>query len=117
IVVDADNKRLVQDVVEYDRRLHSYDRAQIVRLTLAEENCLARVALLGQTVVGYGCVKPNLQNMWIVSPLYADNEYVARILLLDLVTDLVFYRQYNWHKKVNSSIVLKSPSNNRHAAS
>ena len=69
IVVEPDNKRLVEDVVEYDRRLHSYDRAQIVRLTLAEDNCLARVALLGQTVVGYGCVKPNLQNMWIVSPL------------------------------------------------
>ena len=74
------------------------------------------MALLGQTVVGYGCVKPNLQNMWIVSPLYADNEFVARILLLDLVTDLVFYRQYSWHQKAGSSIVLKSPSSNRHAA-
>lgn len=116
IVVDADNKRLVGEVVEYDRRLHAYEREQIVRLTLAEENCRARVALLGHTVVGYGCVKPNLQGMWIVSPLYADNEYVARILLLDMVTDLVFYRQYSWPQKASSSIVLKSPSNNDNAS-
>ena len=116
IIVDCENKRLMQDVIEYDRRMNSYDRAQIVRLTLTEDNCLARVALLGQTVVGYGCVKPNLQNMYIISPLYADSEYVARILLLDLVTDLTFFQQYNRHSKTNLSIVLKSPSNNHQAA-
>lgn len=116
IVMEAENERLVEDVVEYDRKMHSYDRARIVRLTLREDNCLARVALLGQTVLGYACVKPNLQNMWIISPLYADNEYVARMLLLDLVTDLIFFRKYSRDPKAKPSIVLKSPSNNLHAA-
>lgn len=109
------NDQLVEDVVEYDRRMHSYDRNQIVRLTLAEDNCLTRVALLGQTVVGYSCVKPNLQNMWIITPLYADNEYVARLLMLDLVTDLTFI-QYRYDPKMSSSIVLKTPSNNHRSA-
>jgi len=116
IPMDPNNTRLVEDVVEFDRKMHSYDRARIVRLTLGEKNCLGRVALLGQTVLGYACVKPNLQNMWIISPLYADNEYVARMLLVDLVTDLIFYRKYNPNPKVKASIVLKSPSNNLHAA-
>lgn len=107
-----DSRYLTEEIVEYDKKLHSYDRSLIVRATLSERDCLVRVALLGRTVVGYGAVKPNLQNMWIVSPLYADNEYIARMLLMDLVTDVVIYQQYNPDENFDSAIVLKVPSNN-----
>lgn len=152
--VDASSSKhnfLVEGILAYDRALHSYDRSRIVRLTLGEEHCLARAALLGGTVVGYGAIKLNLQNMWIVSPLYADSDYIARLLLLDLLADLAFYRQKLQQKQqqqqgrrgqhrgaghsrpssvsrgehqeclplpvTGSSVVLKVPSSNRHAAS
>lgn len=117
IIVSPENEALIDDVLDYDRKMHSYDRSRIVRCTLGEQNCISRVALLGQTVVGYGCVKPNLQNMWMISPLYADNEYVARLLLLDLVTDHIFVSQFNatGHETM-ANIVLKTPSNNQKAS-
>ena len=111
-----DSRYLTDEIVEYDKKLHSYDRSKIVRATLAERDCLVRVALLGRTVVGYGAVKPNLQNMWIVSPLYCDNEHIAKMLLMDLVTDVVIYQKYNPDENFDSAIVLKVPSNNPSAA-
>ena len=116
VLIKQDSQGMMEDVVNYDRRLHQYDRSQIVQLTLKEKDCISRVAMLGEAVVGYGCIKPNLQKMWIVSPLYADNEYVAQLLMLDLVSDLIFFTQLNIHPGIEPSIVLKAPSNNHHAS-
>ncbi|KAH7640216.1 hypothetical protein HUG17_7683 [Dermatophagoides farinae] len=106
-------------VVEYDQRLHQYDRSRIVALTLMEKNCISRIAMLGHAVVGYGCVKPSLQNMWIMCPLYADNEYVARMLMIDLISDLILISQSSTNlfsnNTITPSVVLKAPSNNHHA--
>ncbi|XP_054168181.1 uncharacterized protein LOC128965499 [Oppia nitens] len=102
------NDKLIADVIAYDRRLHSYDRSKIVRLTVRESKCRTRVALLGDTVVGYGCIKPNLQNHWMITPLYADNEYIARMLLCDLLSGLSML-------ELDEGVVLKTPSNNNSA--
>lgn len=108
---------LVQAVVDYDNRMHSYDRSRIVRATLGEMHCITRVALCGNTVLGYGCIKPNLQSSWIVCPLYADTEYVAKLILFDLVIDHTFVSQFNPPSSLESmaTIVLKTPSNNGRA--
>lgn len=116
VLVKPDNEQLTNEVVDYDHRLHQYDRSKIVRLTLKEKGCISRVAMLGEALVGYGCIKPNLQQMWIVSPLYADNEYVAQLLMLDLISDVVFVSQLNLQPETRPSIVLKAPSNNHHAS-
>ena len=102
------NETLISKVIHYDNRLHSYDRSKIIHLTLNEKNNRTRVALLGETVVGYGCIKPNLQNLWMIMPLYADCEYVAKMLLSDLIGSLSML-------ELDQGVVLKSPSNNFHA--
>lgn len=112
MVLNSKDEQLIEKVVDYDQRLHQYDRSNIVRLTLREKNCISRIAMLGQMVVGYGCVKTNLQNMWIMCPLYADNEYVARILMIDLLSDLIVISQSGYVNDIIPSVVLKAPSNN-----
>jgi hypothetical protein len=102
------DETLIADVIAYDKRLHSYDRSKIVRLTVTEPKCRARVALLGDTIVGYGCIKPNLQNLWMITPLYADNEYVARMLMSDLIGSLSML-------ELDEGVVLKAPSDNHSA--
>ncbi|RWS13732.1 hypothetical protein B4U79_17957 [Dinothrombium tinctorium] len=103
-------KELIQDVIAYDFSLHFYDRSKIIALTLNEKNCRSRVAFRGGKVVGYGCLKPNLQGLWMLSPLYADDEEVARQLFCDLLSTLSPNEQ-------KSGVVLKSPSNNQSAIS
>ncbi|XP_075678849.1 uncharacterized protein LOC113798842 [Dermatophagoides pteronyssinus] len=116
IILNGQDDQLIEKVVEYDHRLHQYDRSRIVRLTLIEKNCISRIAMLGQTVVGYGCVKPSLQNMWIMCPLYADNEFVARMLMIDLISDLILISQSSInHNTIIPTVVLKTPSNNHNA--
>lgn len=115
MVLNSTDVELIEKVVEYDQRLHQYDRSAIVRLTMIEKNCISRIAMLGQVIVGYGCVKPSLQNMWIMCPLYADNEYVARMLMIDLVSDLILVTQSSF-EDIIPSVVLKAPSNNHHAS-
>ncbi|XP_075588543.1 uncharacterized protein LOC124496203 isoform X2 [Dermatophagoides farinae] len=119
IILNAQDEQLIEKVVEYDQRLHQYDRSRIVALTLMEKNCISRIAMLGHAVVGYGCVKPSLQNMWIMCPLYADNEYVARMLMIDLISDLILISQSSTNlfsnNTITPSVVLKAPSNNHHA--
>ncbi|OTF70035.1 hypothetical protein BLA29_002077 [Euroglyphus maynei] len=114
IILNGQDEQLIEKVVLYDQRLHQYDRSRFVRLTLIEKNCISRIAVLGQTVVGYGCAKPSLQNMWIMCPLYADNEYVARMLMIDLISDLILISQSSTNTII-PSVVLKTPSNNHQA--
>ena len=105
---EAINERLIPEVIAYDKRLHSYDRSKIVSLTIRESKCRTRVALLGDMIVGYGCIKPNLQNLWMITPLYADNEYIARMLMSDLIGSLSML-------ELDEGVVLKTPSNNHSA--
>lgn len=103
------NRYLIPDVIDFDNGLHGYDRSKIVQLTLSERNSRCRVALQGDKVVGYGCLKPNLQGCWMLAPLYSDSENVARALFFDLVGSLS-------SSELNVGMVLKSPSSNRWAA-
>ncbi|RWS30284.1 hypothetical protein B4U80_12671, partial [Leptotrombidium deliense] len=94
---------LIPALIAYDFGLHFYDRSSIVELTVNERDCRGRVALRGDTVLGYGCIKPNLQGAWMIAPLFAENELVARRLLYDLVNSLSASEQ-------KRAVVLKSPT-------
>lgn len=101
---------LLPHVIRFDSTLHSYDRSKIVALALKENGARTRVALQGDKVLGYGCLKPNLQGLWMVTPLYAQNELVARRILIDLLKSLD-------EEELISGVVLKSPSDNPSAVS
>ncbi|XP_067123389.1 uncharacterized N-acetyltransferase YitH-like [Centruroides vittatus] len=108
-ILPISDEELMRDVIAYDKEIHVYDRSKIVRLSLMERGCISRVALLGDSVCGYGCIKPGLQGLWIITPLYADSEHVAHLLLSELIGSLS-------EEEREKGFALKVPSTNTAAA-
>lgn len=82
---------IINGVLDYDRRLHKRDRSSLVKQTLSWESCRCKVAIGSSgSVAGYGCLRPSVTSVWIVSPLYADSEDIARVLLQELLLDFDF---------------------------
>ncbi|GFY54514.1 n-acetyltransferase domain-containing protein, partial [Trichonephila inaurata madagascariensis] len=98
-------EEILTKVVEYDKSLHSRDRAIEVRQTFALLSCKGSVAFVDGQVVGYGCLRPVLTGHWIISPLYADSESVAETILFDLLQGFDF-------GKVPEGVVIRLPDKN-----
>ena len=92
--------RLLEELVEYDQRIHHLTREPLLRLSLNEPQCLTLVAIDSNTrsIVGYGCIRENSVSMATLSPVYADNKQIAGELVKNLIngfdiasTNGVFY--------------------------
>ncbi|XP_035213922.1 uncharacterized protein LOC118187758 [Stegodyphus dumicola] len=83
-------ENLLNKVVNYDRLFHGYDRSFIVAQTLSWRSCKTKIAVINERVVGYLCLRPTVLGVWMISPFYADSEYIAELLLVSLLSDVKF---------------------------
>lgn len=72
-------------VIDYDSKIHGFDRSKIVRLSTNETGSVAVAAKTQQGVCGYGSITKNIQGTSLVGPLYADSREVAELLLWHLI--------------------------------
>lgn len=105
------DNNLIHHVLDYDRRIHSYDRSRAVESTIKEYGSLTLVAVkpLQPTISGYSCIKKGLQGNWLIAPIYADDYYTAYALLNGLISSLS-------QEQREQGIVAKLVSSNTDAA-
>ncbi|XP_054717078.1 uncharacterized protein F36G3.2-like [Uloborus diversus] len=80
---------VLPSVINYDSKIHGYDRSKIVTLSASEEDCVSLAAIRTGTgrICGYGCLKKSVQNSLLVGPLYADRADIAEALLRQLIEE------------------------------
>lgn len=82
---------LVQYVIKYDSSIHKYDRAEIVKATVAEAETITLMAVKRTNdckMSGYACMKKSLQGHWLIAPVYADDYETAYSLVYGLLSSL-----------------------------
>ena len=81
-------------IFDYDSKLFSYQRdKKLLRLCLTQPNSYSMLALNSQGhLCGFGCVKEDCIGRAMIAPLYADNQTIALILIINL---LVAYTKTN----------------------
>ncbi|XP_067137432.1 uncharacterized protein [Centruroides vittatus] len=85
VEVKTIDESILDDVIDYDCKVHGFDRSKIVRLSTNETGSVAVAAKTERGVCGYGSITKNIQGTSLVGPLYADSREVAEILLWHLI--------------------------------
>ena len=85
--LDSGSEPIWPLIFDYDSKMFSYKRdKKLLRLCLTEPNSCSMIALNNQGhSVGFGCVKEDSGGHAMLAPLYADNETIALILIINLL--------------------------------
>uniref|UniRef100_T1KSU6 YitH/HolE acetyltransferase (GNAT) domain-containing protein n=1 Tax=Tetranychus urticae TaxID=32264 RepID=T1KSU6_TETUR len=85
----VDDDILQQKVFNYDSSVVYFDRSSLLKLTFAELDTLALVAIDkdNNSIVGYGCIRTNNINRAMAGPIYANNDGVAELLVYNLLVN------------------------------
>jgi hypothetical protein len=82
-----DDKSLLSKIINYDTKVHKDNRQKLLTLTLNKEDYYT-IAIIDESndqLLGYGSIKPNCGNQGMIGPVYADNDSVAEVLILNLI--------------------------------
>lgn len=95
-------------LIDFDEQLNGYNRAKIVRLSVNEANSTTKLAVIGEQIVGYAIIKQNIQDIYLIAPLYANSKQIANDLIKEFVRSMNI-------EKLAKGFVIKLPSCNQNA--
>ncbi|CAJ0588279.1 unnamed protein product [Cylicocyclus nassatus] len=103
VIPKADPNYILKDINEvdakklavYDSSASMFNRAEYLLNFISSSNCYTKVAVnQSREIVGYCCIRAVLANYLMMTPLYADDEAVARTLLAGVLPMIKNIRSY-----------------------
>lgn len=89
-LLNDDSNSIWPKVLNYDFEIFGYHRDKLLKLCLFEEDSISMIAKNNNNeIVGFGCVKEDSGHRIMIAPLYADDENIALILIVNLILSYV----------------------------
>ena len=78
---------LLTKIIDYDRKVHKTERKLLLRHTLnkSDYKTFLLIDKTSDQLLGYGCVRTNINGYAIIGPVYADNDSIAEILVYNAI--------------------------------
>lgn len=84
-IVDSTTPTLTAKIIDYDQAVSGFSRERLLTLIFKEPGNVLRVAVRGDSVVGYGVVSTDISGVALLRIVYADDIGVAECLVHSLL--------------------------------